>query len=214
VRFVRLETIRAHRRDSDGRQLEFRTLKLVRADEQLGDLKNQLNEISLSAQQLVSGLYSYQLNLRPEPDLWSIAECLVHLNLTSAAFIPIIRNACAEDRSKDLRSDNSFTMDWTGRLLKWSLNPPPRLKVSTIPAFQPTLVEPIEAILPRFLELQAELSRAVDESRGLDLNRVNVRSPFSARIRYNLFSCFSLVAAHERRHIWQAEQVKNQTLET
>jgi hypothetical protein len=31
-------------------------------------------------------------------------------------------------------------------------------------------------------------------------------SPFDSRVRYNLFSAFRIIAAHQRRHLWQAEQ--------
>ena len=33
-----------------------------------------------------------------------------------------------------------------------------------------------------------------------------VISPFDKRVKYNMYSAFRILIAHERRHLWQAEQ--------
>ena len=38
------------------------------------------------------------------------------------------------------------------------------------------------------------------------LEKATITSPFSKRMRYNAYSCFQVLAARERRHLWQAEQ--------
>ena len=48
-----------------------------------------------------------------------------------------------------------------------------------------------------------DLARA---ARGIDLGRLRIISPFDKRVRHNLYSAFRIVAAHQRRHLWQAEQ--------
>jgi len=37
-----------------------------------------------------------------------------------------------------------------------------------------------------------------------------VQSSFNPRIHYNLLSFFAILAAHQRRHLWQAERVRQQ----
>ena len=44
------------------------------------------------------------------------------------------------------------------------------------------------------------------------------RVPFDSRVKYNVYSAFLIVAAHQRRHLWQAEQAidslrKKQTID-
>jgi hypothetical protein len=175
---------------------------------QLTKLKDQLDGVSDLAQTLVGGLHAEQLTLPPEPGRWSIAECLVHLNLTSEAFVSLITTACEEARQKQILGDGPFKMDRTGRFLNWTLKPPPRIRVRTIERFQPAMIGPVEALLPKFLSLQERLKATVAEADGLDLNEVIVTSPFSKRMKYNLFSCFALIVTHQLRHLWQAEQVK------
>lgn len=43
---------------------------------------------------------------------------------------------------------------------------------------------------------------------SLPLDRIKIASPFDRRFKYNLFSFFHILLAHERRHLWQAERVK------
>ena len=44
---------------------------------------------------------------------------------------------------------------------------------------------------------------------GLDLARVKVVSPFVRTMKLGLGPCFQFLLAHERRHLWQAWQVRN-----
>ena len=64
--------------------------------------------------------------------------------------------------------------------------------------------------LERFDYLQQEVQVRIDRSAGLAVDRLRMVSPFEARMKYNLYAAFSLIAAHQRRHLWQAEQVKKQ----
>src|SRR2546426_348488 len=57
-----------------------------------------------------------------------------------------------------------------------------------------------------FARLQGELAQRLERSSGHDLNRARVVSPFNARLSYNLYSCFRVLLAHERRHLRQAEE--------
>jgi hypothetical protein len=180
---------------------------------QLADLRNQLALCSTRGREVVAGLYPDQLTLRPEPGKWSIAECLVHLSLTSASFLPLIEVACDEARRQELRSDGPFKMEAVASLLKWSLEPPARIRISTRDQFQPLIFEPVDEVLPNFIHLQGKLDQALNTASGLDLGRVKVASPFSTRLKYNLFSCFVLIAAHQRRHFWQAEEVRKWVLD-
>jgi hypothetical protein len=179
---------------------------------QLARLTDQLDEVSELAQKLVEGLLSDQLRLRPEPERWSVAECFTHLSLSSEVFVVLINSACKEAREKQMLGDGPFKMDKIGRFLNWTLKPPARIKVRTTAKFEPVTISIPEDALPRFLALQTELKDAIEKSEGLDLNRVIVTSPFSKRVKYNLFSCFVLIVTHELRHLWQAEQVRRQLL--
>ena len=87
------------------------------------------------------------------------------------------------------------------------LEPPYKMKGKTGAAFEPANVEPMDQTLERFDYLQQELQARVDRAAGLALERLKLKSPFSAHVRYNLYATFCILAAHQRRHLWQAEQI-------
>jgi hypothetical protein len=35
---------------------------------------------------------------------------------------------------------------------------------------------------------------------------VRITSPFNERVRYNVYSALTILAVHQHRHLWQAEQ--------
>jgi DinB superfamily len=177
---------------------------------QLNIIKNQIDAVSQRAIAIVNGVSLAQLKQRPQPDQWSIAECLVHLNLASQAEIALLNDTYERTPPGQTHVENQFKMDLLSRFLKWTLEPPPMsvFKIKTTKSFQPVDIEPLGEILPTFLALQEQRKAGVDAANGLPLDRIKVVSTFNSRIKYNLFSCFHLLLAHERRHLWQAERVK------
>lgn len=61
--------------------------------------------------------------------------------------------------------------------------------------------------LARFLAHQDELARRVREADGLDLEALSVPYPVLPFLRINLMAGFVYLAAHQRRHLWQARRV-------
>jgi len=147
-----------------------------------------------------------ELTQRPSPTSWSAAECVAHLSLTAAASVPPLETALAELRKRGRTAHAPSRMDWLGRLLRWSLEPPPRLKTRTAAPFVPADVKPPERVRRAFEEQQGRLVRTLGDAEGLDLSRARVTSPFDRRIRYNALSMLLILETHERRHLWQAER--------
>ena len=135
---------------------------------------------------------------------WSVAECIAHLTLTNQFYFPI-----SESALKDAPAGSGpYKMDWRGRLLKWFLEPPYRTRVKTLPSMEPHL-EDASRVLPEFLDSQRELIRKLQKWEGQAVDKVFIRSPFSSRVRYNIYSMFHVIAAHQRHHLWQAQRVND-----
>ena len=177
---------------------------------QLGEIKTQLDEASIQAERLVQSVSAGQFIQRPQSDKWSIAECLIHLNLSSKAEIEVIEDVCEKTDAKRDYTDRKFKPDFFGRILIWTLEPPPMFfsKMKTTEPFQPVEIDAPGKILPEFLALQEKLKAQVDAVNGLPLDEIKVVSPFDRRVKYNLLSFFHILLAHERRHLWQAAKVK------
>ena len=173
--------------------------------DQLAELRQQLNACSLAAEKLIASISENKVNLRANDGAWSMAECIAHLTSTTAIYLPIMNSALKDAPA----GDGPYKMDWRGRMLKWILEPPYRSRVKTIPSLEPRLNDP-RRVLPDFLASQQEFLNAMQMWNGRALDKVVITSPFSKRLRYNIYSLFNVVAAHQRRHLWQAQRVKEQ----
>ena len=189
---------------------------------------------------VASALTSTQLWWRPGPDRWSVGECLDHLVRTGEAYLEVIDEAIEAGWEKRLTGRPPFRRTLLGRWFARALEPPPGLKLPAPgrirprrpggpggpePAQRPGVeagaaaaTEPgrggegasTTSPLPRFLALRDRLARRLGDAKGLDIGRIRVRSPFVPLVRVDLESAFRMVAAHERRHLWQARRVKEE----
>jgi hypothetical protein len=174
--------------------------------EQVSSLAVQFGDASKRAATLVRSAGSDRLTARPASGGWSAVECLIHLNKTSKLYIPLIHSSLRQARAEGLEAVRRFRMDWRGRSLAWFLEPPYRLKGKTIPGALPDRIRPPEAALEEFQALNSQLVSQLEEGGRLAMDEILISSPFSGSTTYNLYSAFIVIAAHERRHLWQAER--------
>lgn len=175
---------------------------------QLSQLKQEYLDARERAHRVCEGLDETAWAARPSERQWSVGECLVHLNLTSGQFLPRIDAALKEGREKGLSGMGPFGRGLVAWGLEKLLEPPYRIKIRTGPIFVPARIEPRPVVLERFDGYQTQLLARIDESAGLALDRLMIVSPFDGRVRYNLYAAFRLIVVHQRRHLWQAEQVR------
>lgn len=156
---------------------------------------------------------SERWNTRADPMAWSVGECIAHLNLTSKAYIPLLRAALAEGSTLGPAKHGRYRMDPVGWLMSRAVGPMAGIgrlrigKVKTKPAFVPASDLPKGEIVAEFDRLQAEQIAITREADGLQLERLRITSPFDARVSYNVYSCLAMQPRHQHRHLWQAEQV-------
>jgi len=100
-----------------------------------------------------------------------------------------------------------FRRDFMGWMLCKFVEPPYKRKIDTPPKFNPQEVRSPDNVLADWDRLQRELGNRIDAAEGLALNKVKVVSPFFDKMQYNLLSALLVIPAHQRRHIWQADQV-------
>ena len=142
----------------------------------------------------------------PEAGAWSVAECIQHLNLTSEAYLPFLRTALEDARRAGRTRRGRHRIDAIGRLFCWLLEPPARMRVKTPPRFVPPEAPPRDRVLGDFDRHQDEIASLLPAADALDLTGIKVKSAFSKRIRYNVYSTYKILTAHQRRHLWQADR--------
>jgi hypothetical protein len=176
---------------------------------ELGELDRQFAALKAEASELVAGLKGAQFNWRPRPRSWSIAECLLHLNIVGDRYVHVLETTLAEARALGLVGQGPFGYGWLGRWILANAEPPPKRKFKAPRSFTPPDDQPITAVLPTFLHLQGQLALRIEQANGLDLARVRVPAPGLGPVMLNLHITLAWIAAHERRHLWQARQVRN-----
>jgi hypothetical protein len=169
-------------------------------------VEKELDEATARAWQLVKTTDPRIFTVRPHSGSWSAAECLSHLSLSTELFLPVLQKAFDDARKKNLVSTRAPKMDLVGRTLKWFLEPPIRRKVATATPFVPRSVRAKAEAFGEFSSLQSKLVDVLHAAEGLDLKAIKIVSPFDKRVKYNAYSAFRIVVAHQRRHLWQAEQ--------
>jgi hypothetical protein len=170
---------------------------------------DQLVSIQQDVPGIVAGLTDEQFNWRSSPDRWSISQCLDHLNLTAEKFVPAIDEAIAEARQRGWLSAGPFTYPLLERWFTRSQEPPPRLRSRAFKAFVPPPGKPKADVVARFMEWQEQIGRRLHAADGIDLRRAKHKSPVMPLFTWRLGTLLALTLAHERRHVWQAREVRN-----
>ena len=106
-------------------------------------------------------------------------------------------------------SDGPFRLGLIGKFYVWYVEPPPRLRLSAPKPLVPLLEGPASNALPRFLHSQELMKQRFENANGIDLRRTRIASPFASYIKMDLLTLFSVFTGHERRHIWQASNVRH-----
>jgi hypothetical protein len=176
---------------------------------QLEGYQDQLLSIRQQVPGLVAGLADQQFKWSPGAKRWSMAHCFEHLNAAARAFVPTINRTIEEARSSGLTGPGPFTYPLIDRLFINFNEPPPRLRIPAPGILIPTPDKPMSEIVGEFIDWQDRIRESIGRADGLDLARARGRSPALPLIRWSLGALFAIVLAHERRHLWQARQVRN-----
>ena len=169
----------------------------------LSQLADEFDSAALWAERL-AGQYDDAAWSRRPGSGWAATDCLAHLNLTADAFRPVLEQARQAAQAMP-STGGPFRLRLMERLLLWFLEPPYRQTVKTPATFEPSSQSPEQA-RQQFRDHSTRLSAFVLSLDGLAIDRPRVISPFNARVQYSLWAALKIMAAHHRRHLWQAEQ--------
>jgi hypothetical protein len=178
---------------------------------ELRHMLDQLEAIKADGRAVAAGLTEGQFNWHPGPGRWSIADCLQHLNVGVSKTLPAFDRAIAQGRSKAQASPGPFRYGWFSRWMIGSMEPPPKWRMTAPRIFRvPTgATYQVADVLPEFLSVRDQLAQRVRQVDGLDLGKIRAISPVNGLLRLPLGAYFAFIIAHDRRHVWQARQVRN-----
>jgi|SRR5580700_943474 hypothetical protein len=168
----------------------------------------ELDRQSAQAHTLAVGLNDVALNWQPNGGKgWSIAQCLDHLTIMNTIYLKALQAAVESNRDQlEPRKVPIQASGWLMRLVVSYEEPPPKIK---LPA--PKKIAPpsklTTVVVSDFRALQKQLAGFVQEWGGADLGDLKVKDPLFP-LHLTVDTALLIVAAHNRRHLWQAENVK------
>lgn len=173
---------------------------------QLQQLLRELDDASAQITAMVEAHDDRVFNTQPAAGAWSAAQAIAHLTLTNREMVGGISRSLHERDEHSFSDSATYSMGFMGALLRWTLEPPYRMKMPTTPPFVPASTMDRRVVLDEFLAQQRRVAEVVAAAQGKDLSAARVVSPFNANVKYSAFAALRIITTHERRHIWQAEQ--------
>ena len=175
---------------------------------ELSECRWQIEAIRRDATRLLDGMSEDELTWRENGATWSIADCLNHLAVTGNQSLPRICEAISDGRSRGLLGRGPFRHGFLGNCLIRLMDAPPAVKFKVPAPYRPAPDLSVSEIVAGFYLLQHDLIEALKGADGIDLSRARVTNPVTRWLTMSLGQEFAFTAAHERRHLWQASQIK------
>ncbi len=173
----------------------------------LTDIAAALDAVSTDARTAFSRLSPNQLNWKPNPEKWSVGQCLDHLIATNSPYFPIFEKIAAGTRQPTIWERMPIFPGMLGAFFLKAVDPGATGKVTAPPAFRPTTGDLPGDIVTRFLDHQTALREKIEKLSGVDLTGTVITSPALAVVTYSLLDALNIITRHERRHFNQAVRV-------
>jgi hypothetical protein len=175
----------------------------------LQSLLDQIDDADRAVEPLIAGLTDQQFHWQPDAGrAWSVAQCLEHLATMNAVYAKPIREAV------DVARRNRWTRTGTlapGALGRWfirSQEPPVKRRLKSPGPARPGSQLSRAEIVKRYHEAHEVVRQLIRDAATIDANRATYPNPFLKLLRFKVATGLMILPAHDRRHLWQAEQVK------
>lgn len=173
-------------------------------------LMAELARLSFEAGQIAAPLDDARFNWQPDDGKgWSVGQCLDHLVRTNRCYLDALEEAAGSAARNEGQCDPTpFDPGRVGRWFIGTMEPPVKTKYKAVKKTVPPSRCIKEPTLVAFAGEQQRVIEFVRDSACLDCNSVKFKNPLAYGLRmFNLSTGMLVLAAHERRHLWQARNV-------
>lgn len=152
-------------------------------------------------------LSTEQLNWKPNPQTWSIAQNIDHLIVVNETYYPVLTSLKEGTYKTPFIARLGFMVSFLGKTVLNAVKPDRKKKMKTFPVWEPTISQVKDDILDNFKKHQGELSRQIETSKDLVEKGTVISSPANKNIVYKLETAFDIIVSHEQRHLEQAKEI-------
>lgn len=156
---------------------------------------------------MIDSLTAEQINWRFAPGSWSIAECIEHMSVTNELYVAATQHAL-DSAPASRASDGPVRYRWLESFLLRQLEPPVKLRFKAPSAFQPASDLRPEMLRQKWEASHNGIAQLIRRADGVAFDKVKVQSPGSRFLKLHVGMVFHVIAAHDRRHLWQSDQLK------
>jgi DinB superfamily len=162
------------------------------------------------ARALVADLAEAVGEWKADADSWSVAECLDHLATANEVYLNAMRPVAERALARGRRRRGPAIPGFVGRWFVKTLEPPvkPGFKMRAPRKIRPRSAPALDAAAVRFFASHTEVRAFLGRYADVDLTGVRFPNPFIPGVRFSLATGLHVIAAHERRHLWQAWRVR------
>jgi hypothetical protein len=177
-------------------------------DDRRVEITNALRQVAEDAKTTFGSLSAEQLNWKPAPKKWSIAQCFDHLITTHSLYFPLFERLANGDAKQTFWESYSPLSGFFGRFLIKSLRPENVKPMKTTSKALPSSSKIGGGIIDRYVEHQNQMIDAIGKLRAdIDPKKTIVTSPLMGLVTYTLDDCYEILAVHGPRHFNQAKRV-------
>lgn len=181
----------------------------MKSNELLQEVKTATHAILEIVETQFAPLSSEVLNKKPNPQKWSIAECLEHLNYYSDYYNKEIKIAIENAQEKQWKAVPTFSSTWLGKKSVESADPDNAKTIKTPKALNPVSSKVRPDVVTRFITAQKEFLILIEAAQNINLNKTKVRIEVFKLLKLRLGDLFLFMIAHNQRHCNQALRVGN-----
>jgi len=176
------------------------------------DLQQTLDDIDAAdraADVMAAACTDEQFHWRPrEGQGWSIGQCLDHLATINVVYGEAIRPGIENARARGWTRRAPAVPGFFGARFVKSLEPPVTRRLRAPANVRPGPSKSRDEILAAYHAAHDRIRALVTDAAEIDANRACFVNPFLRVVRVRVSTGLRVIAAHDRRHLWQADQVR------
>ena len=172
---------------------------------------DQYDTAERDARALLAGLPETMALWRADRESWSVAHCLDHLGRTNRVYIAAMEAPIALARQAGRTRRGPVRPGPFGGFFARQAEPPvKRVRIRAPQKIAPALRVSLAAASESYFASHQLLRGFVTTNADLDLTHIHFVNPFIRGVRFGVASGLQIIAAHERRHLWQASNIRKQ----